>query len=77
MRLHQPRGLHLWLGSWCRHCYTHGHNYATRAFGSLVWPYAWPTMPRRVFGHPFRADLHGTIFVACDNGLRQGHDMIR
>ena len=24
----------------------------------------------------FRADLHGTIFVACDNGLRQAHDMI-
>ena len=23
-----------------------------------------------------RADLHGTIFVACDNGLRQAHDMI-
>ena len=22
-----------------------------------------------------RADLHGTIFVACDNGLRQAHDM--
>ena len=22
------------------------------------------------------ADLHGTIFVACDNGLRQAHDMI-
>ena len=24
----------------------------------------------------FRADLHSTIFVACDNGLRQTHDMI-
>ena len=24
----------------------------------------------------FRADLHGTIFVACDNGLRQANDMI-
>ena len=23
-----------------------------------------------------RADLHGTIFVACDNGSRQAHDMI-
>ena len=23
-----------------------------------------------------RADLHGTIFVACSNGLRQAHDMI-
>ena len=23
-----------------------------------------------------RADLHGTIFVASDNGLRQAHDMI-
>ena len=23
-----------------------------------------------------RADLHGTIFVACGNGLRQAHDMI-
>ena len=23
-----------------------------------------------------RADLHSTIFVACDNGLRQAHDMI-
>ena len=23
-----------------------------------------------------RSDLHGTIFVACDNGLRQAHDMI-
>ena len=23
-----------------------------------------------------RADLHTTIFVACDNGLRQAHDMI-
>ena len=23
-----------------------------------------------------RADLHGTIFVACDNDLRQAHDMI-
>ena len=23
-----------------------------------------------------RADLHRTIFVACDNGLRQAHDMI-
>ena len=23
-----------------------------------------------------RADLHGTIFVACDKGLRQAHDMI-
>ena len=23
-----------------------------------------------------RADLQGTIFVACDNGLRQAHDMI-
>ena len=23
-----------------------------------------------------KADLHGTIFVACDNGLRQAHDMI-
>ena len=23
-----------------------------------------------------RADLHGTIFLACDNGLRQAHDMI-
>ena len=22
------------------------------------------------------ADLHGTIFVACDNGSRQVHDMI-
>ena len=26
-------------------------------------------------GH-VRADLHGTIFVACDNGFRQAHDMI-
>ena len=26
--------------------------------------------------HSIRADLHGTIFVACDNGLRQTHDMI-
>ena len=25
---------------------------------------------------PLRADLHGTIFVVCDNGLRQPHDMI-
>ena len=23
-----------------------------------------------------RADLHGTIFVPCDNGLRQAHEMI-
>ena len=23
-----------------------------------------------------RANLHGTIFVACDNGLRQANDMI-
>ena len=37
MRLQPPRGLHLWLGSWCRH--RHTHYYATRAFGSFVWHY--------------------------------------
>ena len=25
---------------------------------------------------PLRAHLHGAIFVPCDNGLRQAHDMI-
>ena len=29
-----------------------------------------------IFGAFVRADLHGTIFAACDNGLRQVHDMI-
>lgn len=37
IRLQPPRGLHLWLGSWCRH--RHTHYYATRAFGSFVWHY--------------------------------------
>ena len=33
----------------------------------------WRIMCKKNF---FRADLHGTIFVACGNGLRQAHDMI-
>ena len=33
-------------------------------------------MDLKVFKVRIRADLHGTIFVACDNGLRQAHDKI-
>ena len=45
------------------------HTYRTRGTGLKV-------LPTNEMIVTLRADLHGTIFVACDNGLRQAHDMI-
>ena len=51
---------------------------------SVVCLVTWPTNESeagfdlgfdRNFTAFLRADLHGTIFAACDNGLRQPHDM--